>query len=229
MLFLLLFRQRLLTSRSVSNDLKAGYTANANGGFMKFRIAFLILLLSVVMLSPMAQAFRFSVGAFGGLNLPVAQEDTKSGTVMGLKARIPLTTYLAVEPNYTYLKNGDGEVKVETLGDITMTRDGGKYSTFGIDVVFGGVSGYKGFNAYGILGVASAKFAKKGLPDLTKGSLWLGVGFEFGITEYLSADFRGKALIFPYKDDDYGNGNTGSRKNGTVTVGLNYYFGISEE
>jgi hypothetical protein len=194
---------------------------------MKSRIALLILFLSVVMISPAAQAFRFSVGAFGGLNLPVAQEDTKSGTVMGLKARIPVTTYLAVEPNYTYLKNGDGEVKV--LGDMTMTRDGGKYSTFGIDVVIGGVSGYKGFNAYGILGVASAKFAKKGLPDLTKGSLWLGVGFEFGITDYLSADFRGKALIFPYKDDSYSDGDTGSRKNGTITIGVNYYFGISEE
>lgn len=196
---------------------------------MKFRIASLILLLSIVMIGPEAQAFRFSVGAFGGMNLPVAQEDTKSGTVMGLKARIPLTAFLAVEPNYTLLKNGDGEVKVERLGDITMTRDGGKFSTFGVDFVFGGVSGYKGFNAYGILGVASAKFAKEGLPDLTQGSLWLGVGFEFGITDYLSADFRGKALIFPYKDDGYADGDTGSRKNGIVTVGLNYYFGIAEE
>jgi hypothetical protein len=229
MLFLLLFRQRLLTSQRLRRELSAGYEDKVNGGFMKFRIALLILLLSVVMISPMAQAFRFSVGAFGGLNLPVAQEDTKSGTVMGLKARIPVTTYLAVEPNYTYLKNGDGEVKVGSLGDIMMTRDGGKYSTFGVDVVFGGVTGYKGLNAYGILGVASAKFAKIGLPDLTKGSLWLGVGFEFGITDYLSVDFRGKALIFPYKDDSYSNGDTGSRKNGAVTVGLNYYFGVSEE
>jgi len=196
---------------------------------MKSRIAVLILLLSVVMISPTAQAFRFSVGAFGGLNFPLVQEDAKSGTVMGLKARVPLTAFLAVEPNYTYLKNGDGEVKVTRLGDITMTRDGGKYSTFGIDLVFGGVSGYKGFNAYGIVGVASAKFTKKGPPALTKGSLWLGVGFEFGITDYISADFRGKALIFPYKDDSYSDGDTGSRKNGIVTVGLNYYFGISEE
>jgi hypothetical protein len=86
MLFLLLFRRRLLAFRSVSNDSKAGYTANANGGLMKFRIALLILLLSVVMISPTAQAFRFSVGA-SGLNFPLVQEDTKPGTVMGLKAR----------------------------------------------------------------------------------------------------------------------------------------------
>lgn len=196
---------------------------------MKLRIVVLILLLTFVMAAPMANAFRFSVGAFGGLNLPIAQEDTKSGTVMGLKARIPVTTFVAVEPNYTYLKNGEGEVKVETLGDITMKRDGGKFTTFGLDVVFGSVSGYKGFNAYGILGVASAKFAKDGLPDLTKGSLWLGVGFEYGVTDNISLDFRGKALIFPYKDDDYKDGDTGSRKNGIITVGLNYYFGVSEE
>jgi hypothetical protein len=148
---------------------------------------------------------------------------------MGLKARIPLTTFLAVEPNFTALKNGDGEVTVERLGSVKMTREGGKFTTFGVDLVVGGVSGYKGFNAYGLVGVASAKFAKKGVPDLSKGSLWLGVGFEYGITEFLSAEFRGKALIFPYKDDSYGKGDTGSRKNGTITLGLNYYFGVSEE
>lgn len=196
---------------------------------MKFRIVLVLLLMSIALTYPVAHAFRFSAGAFAGFNFPVAQEDTKSGTVMGLKARIPLTTFLAVEPNYTYLKNGDAEVKVETWGNTAMKNNGGKFNTFGVDLAIGGVSGYRGFNVYGILGIASAKFAKKGIPDLTKGSYWFGVGFEYGVTDFLTLDVRGKALIFPYKDDSYDKGDTGSRKNGIVTIGLNYYFGVAEE
>lgn len=196
---------------------------------MKFRVVLVLLLMSIAMMYPAAQAFRFSAGAFAGLNFPIAQEDTKSGTVMGLKARIPLTGFLAVEPNYTYLKNGDAEVKVETWENTTMKREGGKFSSLGVDLAIGGVSGYRGFNAYGILGISSATFAKKGLPDLTKGSYWFGVGFEYGVTDFLTIDVRGKALIFPYKDDSYKDGDAGSRKNGIVTIGLNYFFGVAEE
>jgi len=196
---------------------------------MKFRIVPVLLLMLIVMMYPMAHAFRFSAGAFAGLNFPAAQEDAKSGTVMGLKARIPLTTFLAVEPNYTYLKNGETEFKVESWGNTAMKHEGGKFNTFGVDLAIGGVSGYRGFNAYGILGIASAKFAKKGIPDLTKGSYWFGVGFEYGVTDFLSLEVRGKALIFPYKDDANAKADIGSRKNGIVTIGLNYYFGVAEE
>ena len=196
---------------------------------MKFRIVPVLLLMLIVMMYPMAHAFRFSAGAFAGFNFPVAQQDTKSGTVMGLKARIPFTTFLAVEPNYTYLKNGDAEAKVESWGNTTMKHEGGKFNTFGVDLAIGGVSGYQGFHAYGILGIASAKFAKKGIPDLTKGSYWFGLGFEYGVADFLSLEVRGKALIFPYKDDANTKADTGSRKNGIVTIGLNYYFGVGEE
>ncbi len=196
---------------------------------MKLRIFLLTLLAAMFLIHPLAQGFRFSVGAFGGMNLPIAQSDTKSGTAMGLKARIPIMTFIAVEPNYTYLKNGDGQVSVEDGWNTTMKREGGKFTSFGIDLAIGGVSGFKGFNAYALLGIASAKYAKKGLPDMTKGSYWLGVGFEYGITDFLSAEVRAKGLIFPYKDDAYSKGDTGSRKNGVISLGLNYFFTVGEK
>lgn len=196
---------------------------------MNLKAKVLVALMCVIMLSTSGYAFRFSVGGFGGLNIPVAQEDTESGTAFGAKARIPLMGSIAIEPNIMFAKNGDASYDVEGGWNETMTHEGGKYTSFGVDLVFGGIMGYKGLGAYGILGLSSSKFEKKGIPDLTKGTYWFGLGFEYGFTDQISLDIRGKAFIFPYKDES--NPNTddkGSRKNGLVTVGLNYYFGFTE-
>lgn len=196
---------------------------------MNLKAKLFVALMCVAMMSTSGYAFRFSVGGFGGLNLPVAQEDSKSGTVFGAKARIPLISSIAIEPNLLFAKNGDAEYAVEGGWNTTMTHEGGKYTSFGVDLVFGSIMGYKGFGAYGILGLSSSKFEKKGIPDLTKGTYWLGLGFEYGFTDQISLDIRGKAFIFPYKDDTNPNSSDkGSRKNGLVTVGLNYYFGFTE-
>lgn len=165
------------------------------------------------------------------MNLPIAQEDTSPGTVFGIKGRFPLTSFIGVEPNFTYLKNGDGEVEIDHPNwDRTMKAEGGKFSSFGVDLVVGSVLGYKGLGVHGILGFSSAKFKKEGVTDLTKGSYWLGLGFEYAFSDQLSLEFRGKAIIFPY-DDATNTLNTdtkGSRKNGLITAGLNYYFGSTE-
>ncbi|MCC6964318.1 MAG: outer membrane beta-barrel protein [candidate division Zixibacteria bacterium] len=190
-----------------------------------------VLAVCLLAVSTSAHAFRFSVGAFGGLNMPIAQEDTESGTVFGVKGRVPLIGFLAVEPNFTYVKNGDAEVEVGGNWNETMTHQGGKYNSFGVDLVLGNVLGYKGFGMYGIFGLSSAKFQKDGIPDLTKSTYWLGLGFEYSVTDQISVDFRGKAFIFPYEDDTENAPNPDlktSRKNGMVTVGLNYYFGFTE-
>lgn len=197
---------------------------------MNLRAKLLVALMCVVMLSTTGYAFRFSVGGFGGLNLPLAQEDTKSGTAFGAKARIPLLGSIAIEPNILFAKNGDAEYAVEGGWDTTMKHEGGKYTSFGVDLVFGSIMGYKGLGVYGIVGLSSSKFEKKGIPELTKGTYSFGLGFEYGITDQISLDIRGKAFIFPYQDDK----NTlnedlkSSRKNGLITIGLNYYFGFTE-
>ncbi len=69
---------------------------------MNLKAKVLVALMCVMMLSTSGYAFRFSVGGFGGLNMPVAQEDTKSGTAFGAKARIPLMGSLAIEPNILF-------------------------------------------------------------------------------------------------------------------------------
>lgn len=197
---------------------------------MKLISKVLLTAICLLMVSASAQAFRFSVGAFGGMNIPIAQEDTESGSAFGAKARIPLTGFLGIEPNFISIKNGDAEQAVEGGWNTTMKHEGGKYNSFGVDLVLGNILGYKGFGMYGILGLSSMKFEKNGIPDLTKGSYWFGLGFEYGFTDQISLDIRGKAFIFPYEDETPNKPNDlkSSRKNGLITVGLNYYFGFTE-
>ncbi len=197
---------------------------------MNLRNAVVLLLFVVLVVAPQADAYRFSVGAFGGLNIPVAQEDAESGTAYGIKARLPLTGFIAVEPNYTYLKNGDGEVLVDVNGwDETMTNEGGTFNSFGVDLLIGSVLGYQGFGAYGIVGLSTAKFERNGLPSNSNGSYWLGLGFEYAFNDQISLEMRGKAIIFPYDDSTNPfSSDKGSRKNGLLTVGVNYYFGFTQ-
>ncbi|MGB5105231.1 MAG: outer membrane beta-barrel protein [Candidatus Zixiibacteriota bacterium] len=196
---------------------------------MNLKAKLLIVMLSVLLINTTSYGFRFSVGGFGGLNIPIAQEDTESGTAFGAKARIPLLGSIGIEPNIMWAENGDAQFDIEGGWNTSMEHEGGKYTSFGVDLVFGSIQGYKGFGAYGILGYSSSKFEKKGIPDLTEGTYWLGLGFEYGFTDQISLDVRGKAFIFPYKDEtNPNNDDKGSRKNGLITVGLNYYFGFTE-
>lgn len=196
---------------------------------MNLKAKLLLIALCLLLLSSVSYGFRFSVGGFVGTNTPIAQEDAKSGMVYGAKARLPLTGGIGIEPNITWVKNGDTDYEVEGGWNKTMTHEGGEYQSFGVDLVLGNILGYKGFGMYGILGISSAKFEKKGLPDLKKGTYWLGLGFEYGFTDQISLDVRGKAFIFPYDDDKNTlNDNKSSRKNALLSVGLNYYFGFKE-
>ncbi|MFH2056743.1 MAG: outer membrane beta-barrel protein [bacterium] len=185
--------------------------------------AIMLTLALILLCAADASAFRFGVGGFAGLNFPVAQDDAKMGTVFGAKARVPLIPFVGLEPNFTYLKNGDAEVDIEDYNYGTMTIKAGKFTSFGADLVFGSIMGTAGLNVHGIIGVSSATYARNvdAIPDISNLTYWLGLGFEYGVNEQVSLEFRGKLMVFPYDD----GGDTGSRKNGMVTAGINVYLG----
>jgi hypothetical protein len=185
--------------------------------------ALLLMLVLIMVCASSASAFRFGVGGFAGLNLPVAQDDATMGTVFGAKARIPLIPFIGLEPNFTYMKNGDASIEIGAPYNETMEREAGKFTSFGADLVFGSVLGNTGLNVHGLVGASSVTYARDtdAIPDLSNITYWLGLGVEYGINEQISLEFRGKLMVFPY---DEGN-DTGSRKNGVVTAGVNIYLG----
>jgi len=180
------------------------------------RLLLVLGIISLILASATSlSATQLSVGGFAGLNLPVAMDDVKMGMAYGFKARIALMPSVGIEPNFMIASYGEGEAEVY---DETYTRDGGEITSFGVDIVFGGISGKKGASFFVAGGIGSSKWSRDGIDDVTEMSFNLGVGMEYGVAEMISIELRAKAMVIPHDD--------GSYKNGMITGGLNYFFNL---
>jgi len=157
-----------------------------------------------------------SVGAYGGLNFPIVQQDTKSGSGFGLKAKFSPSPMIALTGFYESRAFGDPEL---TIFNQTMTTDGGKVASYGAEALFGSVGGGPGPHFYWALGIFNYKWTRKGFDDLSKVGYHLGPGLEFVLPANIGIEIRAKFEIVP---TDGG----GSRKNALVFVGANYHFGL---
>jgi len=161
-----------------------------------------------------AQAGKFSVGAFGGFSIPLAQDDAKGGALFGAKGRILLLPYLGVEPYFAMaqIKGKDAEAREETftLGD-------GDITSFGADLVLGSISGLGKTKFYGLVGINSNSYKRERVPDESGLGFAFGGGVEFFATEMMSLEFRAK--YHPIKIGE------GGRVHLDLSGGVNYYFG----
>lgn len=177
----------------------------------------LILLAGIMLLCAsltFAQAPKFGVGGFGGINIPVVQDDQASGTVFGLKARVKLLPIIVAEPNVSFGKWGGPD----PVDGVDLEIDGSKITSFGIDFTVGGMPGKAGFKPFALVGVASYKIKNDDTGyDNSKLGLAGGFGFAYGLSPLLDIDIRGKAIIAPQEE--------GSKKAIWILGGVNYYFG----
>ncbi len=158
-----------------------------------------------------------SIGAFGGLNIPVAQEDAKTGNAFGLKAKFSPSPMIGGSIFYENRAFGDPEI---TVGGLTMSIDGGKVTSFGAELLIGNVGGAAGPHFYWALGISNYQWKRDGFEDHTKVGYHLGPGFELVLpAANIGIEGRGKFEIVP-------TGSGGSRKNALVFVGVNYHFGL---
>lgn len=172
-----------------------------------------LVLLAAVALSAQS-TIKFGVGANAGLRIPIVQEDQGNGSVFGFKGRLKLLPMLAVEPNISFGKFGEGDVI-----DGIQPLEGSKVTSYGVDVTLGSGFGGPGFKPYGLLGAAFYNVKRDiASQDVTDLGYAAGLGFEIGVTPVVAVDLRAKLHIVPI---DGG----GSKKSATLTGGLNYYFG----
>ncbi|UCB53106.1 MAG: outer membrane beta-barrel protein [Candidatus Zixiibacteriota bacterium] len=181
---------------------------------MKKTTCLIFIVLFLLGATSVADAGKFSIGAFGGLNIPLAQDDAKSGALYGAKGRILLLPYLGIEPYFCFAKYGgkDAEVREETF-----ELEGGDITSFGADLVLGSISGFGKTKFYGLVGINSNSYKREGIPDETGLGVAFGSGVEFFPTEMLSLEFRAK--YHPIKVGD------GGRVHLEFSGGVNYYFG----
>ncbi len=159
---------------------------------------------------------KFGVGVFGGINIPLIQDDASSGNLFGVRGIYSLSS-IQIQPYAAFSAVGDYSV-TSILGSSTF--DGGDLTVFGLDATIGG--GGTGFGVYLLAGIGSYKLAyDNGLPlDDTQIGYSAGLGFRLNMTNSpLAVDVRLKGAMVRLE------GGTGSRKYFLPTVGLSYNFG----
>jgi hypothetical protein len=167
-----------------------------------------------------AQPSKFGIGAFGGVNIPVVQDDQASGPVFGFKVRYQLIPLLVLEPNISFTSYGAPD-----NDEFDFDIDGSSVTAFGIDVTLGNPVGKMGFKPYFVAGLGFYNQKNDEIDDVfgapgSKAGISGGFGIGLGFTPKIDADIRGKAHIAGSEGDI-------SKKSVSITGGLNYYFGAN--
>ncbi|MEW5923683.1 MAG: outer membrane beta-barrel protein [Candidatus Zixiibacteriota bacterium] len=161
-----------------------------------------------------SQDIKLGIGVFGGLNIPIVQQDQAMGSAFGVRARLAIKPIFVIEPNLILGKWGKpGKVDGYDLG-----IDGSKVTSYGIDLVLGGAPGVTGFKPlfFAGAGIYSIKNDDTGY-DESKLGFDGGLGFMIGAAPSLDLDIRGILMIAPQEE--------GSKKATIITGGLTYYLG----
>lgn len=179
----------------------------------------ILLLILLTLLAPLTQAqgLKLSAGAFGGLNLPVVQDDQKTGSVFGLRAGLRVMPILTVEPNVTFGKWGSPN----EIEGVKWEIDGSKINSYGIDAIIGNLHGIKGFKPFGFVGAGIYNVKNDDTEyDESKLGFSGGFGFAIGLSPTLDIDVAGRLVVAPQEE--------GSKKALFFTSGLNFYFNFGQ-
>ena len=173
-------------------------------------------LLLVLILSVPAWAQKdVSVGAFGGLNLPILQEDAASGSDFGVKAKFSPLPLIAGVAFFEARTMGDAKF---TLNNTEYRTDAGSVTSFGVEALIGNTGGGSGPHFYFAVGLSSYKWTRDNWEDFSKVGYHFGPGFEVVFPAKIGLEFRGYLEVVPYEG--------ASRKNGILLVGVNYHIGL---
>ena len=120
-----------------------------------------------------------------------------------------------LEPRLSFISWGEAE-----NDDFAMDLDGSKVTSYGVDAVIGAPFGGRGFAMFGVVGAGFYNIKRdQTYEDFTELGWCAGLGFAIGLAPSFGAEVRGVANVIPFEAG-------GSAKSGSVTVGLNYFFGM---
>lgn len=159
-----------------------------------------------------ARAVAVSGEAFGGMSIPIVQDDSDQGTVFGVRVPVAVMPLLTAEP--WFAKSALGE-KSATIADLSYTRDGGDLTAFGLNARLGGLAG-PGISFFPYVGLGSYKLTRSGSDDISKIGYDFGLGLTLTPAPKFGIGLRGQFDMIPTGDT--------SRKYGEVQLGLSYSF-----
>lgn len=173
------------------------------------RLAMSVLFLALAAVP--ASAVTIGAGAFGGVSIPVVQDDNGQGSIYGIRAPIGIAPIFTVEPYASWTSGGDVE---ETINTIPLTRSGIDLQSYGANVLF---TFGTGFQLFPFAGIGMTSSERDGLDQSsTQWNFGLGLGFKpFKVP--LMIDVRGEYASVTDED------NTETARNfANITVGATY-------
>ena len=181
------------------------------------RLVVLTFLLLLVASAASAGETKFGAGVFGGMNMPLIQDDQGSGTAFGVKAIIGGLPIFTFEPYFVTASNGDPEID-----GVTNDLEGSSITAYGVDAKLGALIGAPGIAPYFFGGIGFYKTSNDQLgaqiDDGTDFGFGGGLGVNIGVGPSMAIDLRGKLNVVPTEGGS-------SDKSLWLTAGLNYYFG----
>ena len=173
------------------------------------RLAMCVLVLALT--AGPASAVTIGGGAFGGVGIPIVQDDNGQGSIYGIRAPVGLVPLITVEPYASWTTGGEIE---ETIGGLDLTRSGIDLSSYGVNALF---TFGTGFQMFPFAGIGSTSSDRDGLDQQSiQYNVGLGLGFKpFAIP--LSIDVRGEYASVTDED----NSET-ARNWANVTLGATY-------
>ena len=175
-----------------------------------------VLLFILILSAPVWAQKDISVGAFGGLNAPIVQDDAGSGSAFGVKAKFSPMPMIAGAAFFEARSIGDPSF---TFGGTEHTTDGGSVTSFGVEALIGNTGGGPGPHFYWALGISSYKWTRDNWEDVSEVGYHVGPGIEMIFPANIGLEIRGKFEIVP-------TGGEGSRKKGIILIGANYHIGL---
>ena len=168
-------------------------------------------LLLLALVSGTAGAVSVGLGAYGGMSIPVVQDDNGNGSVFGLRVPVHIVPVFTAEPYFSSTAGGD---KTLDAAGVSYTRSGIDNTAFGLNVLFQFGTGVQFFP---FAGLGSNHLKRDGLDKTQTGyDFGMGVGFKLPLSG-LSGDVRGALNVVK----DPGTSEA-SRKWAELTIGVSY-------
>lgn len=178
------------------------------------RLLVLATLLLALYTAP-AAATTIGVEVFGGVGIPIAQDDNNTGGMFGLRVPVGIPV-VTLEGFYQRTNGGETE---QTFNGITTTRSGLEVTQFGVNALFGHPGG-QGMTFFPYVGINSSSFDRIGTDSESELGFDFGLGLGFGFAESFYIDGRGEANVVTM-------GGT-SRKWANINVGIGYNFNLGK-